>query len=199
MEHAEYMKNAQGHLVPVANVKELDKIRDRLVIDMVLSAKERANQIAQFKSSCHEHIASFIELAAQDHNCAMGGQKGNVTLHSFDGRYRIVRAKDDRVVFNEGLTIGRQKVMACVDGWKEGAKKHLVTIVNRHFETDKDGHLSVSKVMGLFSYQIDEPDWLEALDVIRKSIQVVDTKTYIRFYERDDLGKYVQISLEGGC
>jgi hypothetical protein len=129
----------------------------------------------------------------------MGGQKGNVTLHSFDGRFRIIRAKDDRIVFNEGLTIGRQKVLACVKKWTEGANKHIAAIVNRAFETDKAGHLSASKVMSLFAYNIDDPDWTEALEAIRSSIQIVDTKSYVSFYERDAQGNYVQIALDGGC
>jgi hypothetical protein len=194
-----YMENAQGHLVPIENVKEIDKIRDTLVFSMVMDAKERAIEIAQFKTSCHVQIASFVSLAAQDHNLNMGGKKGNVTLHSFDGRYRVVRAKDDRIVFNEGLTIGRQKILACVKKWTEGANKHIAAIVNRAFETDKAGHLSASKVMSLFAYNIDDPEWTEALEAIRSSIQVVDTKSYVRFYERDAQGNYVQIALDGGC
>lgn len=194
-----YMKNAQGHLVPMENVKEIDKIRNSLVLTLILSAKDLSAEGVKFKEKCHRQIASFIELAAQDHNVQMGGQKGNVTLHSFDGQYRIIRAKDDRVVFNEGLTIGRQKVLACVKKWTEGANKHIAAIVNRAFETDKAGHLSASKVMSLFAYQIDDPEWTEALEAIRSSIQVVDTKSYVRFYERDALGNYQQIALDGGC
>jgi hypothetical protein len=194
-----YMENAQGHLVPIENVKEIDKIRDTLVFSMVMHAKERATEIAKFKTFCHDQIAQFVSLAAQDHNLQMGGQKGNVTLHSFDGRFRIIRAKDDRIVFNEGLTIGRQKVLACVKKWTEGANKHIAAIVNRAFETDKAGHLSASKVMSLFAYNIDDPDWTEALEAIRSSIQIVDTKSYVRFYERDAQGNYVQIALDGGC
>lgn len=196
---AGYMENAQGHLVPMANVKEIDKIRDGVVVELVSVAKNKAAEITTFKAFCHAQIASFVSLAAQDHNVSMGGQKGNVTLHSFDGRYRIVRAKDDRVVFNEGLTIGRQKVLACVKKWTEGANKHIAAIVNRAFETDKAGHLSASKVMSLFAYDIDDSEWTEAMEAIRGSIQVVDTKSYVRFYERDGLGNYVQISLDGGC
>lgn len=199
MEHAEYMKNAQGHLVPVANVKEIDMLRDGLVKELVTTAKIQAGHVANFKGYCHSQIADFISLAAQDHNLTMGGQKGNVTLHSFDGQYRVVRAKDDRIVFNEGLTIGRQKVLACVKKWTEGANKHIAAIVNRAFETDKAGHLSASKVMSLFAYNIDDPEWTEALEAIRSSIQVVDTKSYVRFYERDALGNYQQIALDGGC
>jgi hypothetical protein len=199
MEHAEYMKNAQGHLVPVANVKEIDMLRDGLVKNLVFEAKTKAAEVGTFKAFCHSQIADFISLAAQDHNLSMGGQKGNVTLHSFDGQYRVVRAKDDRIVFNEGLTIGRQKVLACVKKWTEGANKHIAAIVNRAFETDKAGHLSASKVMSLFAYNIDDPEWTEALEAIRSSIQVVDTKSYVRFYERDALGNYQQIALDGGC
>jgi len=68
-------------------------------------------------------------------------------------------------------------------------------LVQKAFETDKDGHLSAAKIMGLLSYKIDEPEWKKAVDVIRDSIQVAGTKTYIRFYRRGADGEFRQIAL----
>jgi hypothetical protein len=72
---AGYMLNAIGHFVPEANVSEIDKIRDNLVGDMIVKAKNRAREMSLFKNECHAMIASFIELAAQDHGISMGVKK----------------------------------------------------------------------------------------------------------------------------
>lgn len=193
-----YKKNAKGNLVPLENVSAMDQLRDEVVLQIMADVEAHSIRTSDLKRSIFNRFDTFLELAQQDHNVTLGGDKGNVTIHSFDGSYRVVRAVDDRVVFNEGITIGREKVLECIKKWSEGSNQSLVAIANNAFEVDKNGHLSASKIFSLLSYQIDDPDWQQAMDAIRSSIQVVDTKTYIRFYKRDALGKYQQIPLNGG-
>ena len=195
---AGYRLNAIGHLVPESNVEEIDKIRDGLVIGLINEAKSHASNMAAFKRMCHVKVSSFVELAAQDHGLSMGGQKGNVTLTSYDGRYKVIRAVDESISFTEGLVIAREMIQRCIQRWSDGANAHLVALVNKAFETDRDGNLSTARVLGLASVKIDDVEWNNAIDAIHKSIQVTATKSYIRFYERDALGKYVQIPLDGG-
>lgn len=66
-----YRSNAIGHLVPEANISEIDKIRDGLVIDMINEAKARASEMAAFSRMCHGRVSSFVELAAQDYGVSM--------------------------------------------------------------------------------------------------------------------------------
>ena len=193
-----YKKNAKGNLVPLENVSAMDQLRDEVVREMIATVEEHSLKTSELIRDLFARFSGFLQLAEQDHNVVLGGNKGNVTIHSFDGQYRIVRAVDDRVVFNEGITIGREKVLECIKKWSEGSNQSLVAIANNAFEVDKNGHLSASKIFSLLSYQIDDPDWLSAMEAIKSSIQVVDTKTYIRFYKRDALGKYQQIPLDGG-
>jgi hypothetical protein len=190
-----YMKNSQGHLVPLAQVKEVDKIRDYLVSKLVKDAKIIADNTEKFKGICYEHIASFISLAAQEHGVEIGGDKGNVTLTSFDGRFRICRANDDMIEFNESITIARELIFELIKQWSEGSNANIVAIVHKAFETDKNGHLSVAKILSLKSVQIEDAQWKKAMDIIGASIQVWQTKTYIRFYEKDANGKFVQVAL----
>ena len=192
-----YMRNAQGNLVPAENVRPLDKLRDELVRDIFLQAESHAADIRAFKCDCHDRIEEFAGLAAQEYNAPIGGEKGNITLHSYDGGIRIIRAKSDRIVFNEQIAVGRRKILACVKRWAEGANAHLITIVNNAFKTDKDGHLSQTKIISLFQYDIADGEWNDAIRAIKDSMQVVDTKTYLRIYRKDALGKYVQLALDG--
>ena len=195
---AGYRLNAQGHLVPETNIAEIDKIRDSLVTAMVEDAWRRSLEMAVFKRLCHTQIASFVELAAQDHGISMGGSKGNVCLVSFDGRYKIIRAVDETITFTEGLVVAREMIQRCIQRWSDGANSHLVTLVNKAFETDRQGNLSTARVLGLASVQIDDDEWREAIKAIHKSVQVSATKSYIRFYVRNEIGKYVQVSFDGG-
>jgi hypothetical protein len=190
-----YMKNSLGHLVPLDQVKEIDKIRAYLVANLVTEAKQISANVEHFKALCYERIKSFIELAAQEHGVEIGGDKGNVTMTSFDGRYRICRANDDQIEFNESITIAREMIFELIKQWSQGSNANIVAIVHKAFETDKNGHLSVAKILSLKSVQIEDAQWKKAMDIIGASIQVWQTKTYIRFYEKDQNGKFVQVAL----
>lgn len=121
-----------------------------------------------------------------------------MTLTSYNGRYKIIRAVDETISFTEGLVIAREMIQRCIQRWSDGANAHLIALVNKAFETDRDGNLSTARVLGLASVKIDDTEWTAAIEVIHKSVQVTATKSYLRFYERDSLGKYIQIPLSGG-
>lgn len=69
-------------------------------------------------------------------------------------------------------------------------------LINDAFSVDKEGKISTGKVLGLRRMDIKDPQWLKAMDAISDSIIVVDSKAYVRIYERDDNGKYQPISLD---
>ena len=86
-----YMENAQGHLVPLAQVKEIDLARHELVMEKVAKAQELQRQLGEFKAEVMDDIEAFIALSAEKYGASVGGKKGNVTLASFDGRFQIKR------------------------------------------------------------------------------------------------------------
>ena len=69
-------------------------------------------------------------------------------------------------------------------------------MVNDAFQVDKEGKISVSRVLGLRRHAIEDARWQKAMQAISDSIIVTDSKNYIRFYERDSEGKYQAISLD---
>lgn len=193
-----YMVNGLGHLVPVSAIREIDIVRDALVQDLIKEVKVRSAETASFKAQCQAQISSFVEVAAQEHGVTMGGTKGNVSLTSFDGRYKVVRAIDETIQFSEGLVVARELIDRCIQRWTDGANANLMVLINKAFQTDRAGNLSTARVLALASVNIDDPEWKKAIDAIHQSIQVSATKSYVRFYERNALGQYVQIPLDGG-
>lgn len=193
-----YMLNGQGHLVPVTAIREIDLLRDDLVSQMIQAAKLNSGMIANFKANCQAQISSFVEAAAQEHGITMGGAKGNVSLTSFDGRYKVIRAIDETIQFSEGLVVAREMIERCIQRWSDGANANLIALVNKAFETDRAGNLSTARVLGLASVKIEDEEWCKAIEAIHQSVQVASTKSYVRFYERNALGQYVQIPLDGG-
>lgn len=192
-----YKEDAKGNLIPLANIREIDLMRDKEVVEMISKAKAMQEQLRQFKQETFDTIAAFTELSAERYDVSLGGKKGNITLRSFDGRYKVQFAIAELLTFDEGLQAAKVLIDECLHDWTEGANKNLKAIVDRAFDTDKEGNLSATRILSLRRTQIDDPRWLRAMDAIAESVQVSDTACYVRFYERLGSGnRYQAISLD---
>lgn len=188
--------NALGHLVPESQVKEIDKLRDEVVMNIVAGAKELQTSIAAFKSSSMNEVSDFVDLSSAEFDVKFGGTKGNVTLMSFDGKYKVVRQIGEHRVFDERIQAAKAKIDECITRWSEGSSDQIKALVNQAFRVNKQGHIDVNQVLSLRQLNIDDPDWLEAMDAIADSIRVIGKTPYIRVYERQSDGQYKQIALD---
>lgn len=195
-DESKFMKNAQGAYIPIENVKPVDKLRDDLVKNLMAKTKDVQKIIEEHRTVCFEDIKAFLEISASEHNIKFGGEKGNITLLSYDGKYKVVIANQDYISFNEKLQIAKDLIDECIKKWSSGASANLLALVNDAFKVDKQGKISTDKILGLRRLEINDSVWLEAMKAIGESITVEDSKRYIRFYERRDKdGKYEHISL----
>ena len=84
-----YWRNAQGGLTPEALIKPIDRTRDQLVRDMIAAAQAQSAELARFKAGAFGDVEAFVRLSAEQYGAKLGGNKGNVTLVSFDGRFKV--------------------------------------------------------------------------------------------------------------
>ena len=47
----------------------------------------------------------FVALSAQEYDVQLGGKKGNTTLISYDGRFKVQLAVSENIVFDERLQV----------------------------------------------------------------------------------------------
>ncbi|WP_314338941.1 DUF3164 family protein [Acinetobacter guillouiae] len=192
-----FWENAQGAFVPAANVKEIDKLRDQTVRKIWQLAEDLHNAMVDFKSIAFEDVATFIQISADQYSAKLGGNKGNVTLISFDGRYKIQRNIAERLVFDERLQAAKHLIDECLKEWTADGRDEIKAIINNAFNVDKKGEISTTKILGLKKIEINHPKWLEAMQAISDSINVAGSKSYLRFYKRDDeSGEYLPMSLD---
>lgn len=191
-----YVMNAKGHYVPLSTVKEIDKLRDDVVQDIISRAKELRSQIVNVKDIMFSNLYDFVELSAREYDTKIGGQKGNVSLLSFDGKYKVQMAVQDNIVFDERLQVAKSLIDECLNEWTQGSDDKIKAIINNAFDVDKEGKINTRRVLSLRSLDINDEKWLQAMDAISDAIQVVSSKEYIRVYERDNDGKYQQITLD---
>lgn len=191
-----YWRDARDNLIPEAKIKAIDKDRDRTVRALTEDAIALSRQIAEFKRKTEASIADFVSRSAAEYKVHLGGKKGSVTLFSFDGRFKVVRAMQDTLAFDERLQVAKKLIDDCLHKWGKGANKNLQAFVTQAFAVDKVGQLNTGRIIGLQQYKIDDEDWQRAMAAIRASMMAVSSKAYVRFYERDANGEYQPIALD---
>ena len=179
-----YKTDAQGRLVPVETIAPIDLERDALVIELMRRAKLVSEQIADFKRVLFGDFDAFLALSAEQYGAKLGGRKGNVTLFSFDGRYKIIRQIQDSLVFDERLQAAKSLIDECITDWAQGSRPEIRALVNDAFQVDKAGRINVQRVLGLKRLKIEDEKWRAAMQAIADSVHISSSKSYIRFYER---------------
>lgn len=191
-----YMLNAVGHLVPIESIEEVDLARDEFVKATVEKAKRMSETIRAFKREISGDMQAFIEMSAEQYGADVGGERGNVRLTSYDGRFQVLRAVNDRLDFDERLQAAKVLVDECLREWSRTAGPELRTIVESAFQVDKKGKINTKRILGLRKLKIEHPTWKKAMEAISDAVTVVGSSTYYRVYERDEQGKYQQVALD---
>ncbi|MGC4076257.1 MAG: DUF3164 family protein [Rubrivivax sp.] len=194
---AGYMRDAQGRLVPESMVKPIDKLRDQTVLKIVEAARIVNESLRHFKNGAFRDIAAFVETSTEQYEVRIGGQKGNVTLYSFDGRFKVVRQVQETLKFDERLKAAKALIDECITEWAATSRDEIKVLVNDAFKVDAAGDVSTNRVLALRRLNIRDPKWLRAMQAIGDAISVVGSRSYVRVYERvGDTDQYQPISLD---
>jgi len=179
-----YKLKHDGSLVPLTQIKELDLMRDELVGQIAATFISERAALSSLKQVVLGEIATFLDISAEQYNVKRGGKKGNVTLMSFDGRYKVAMQIAEYIIFDERLQVAKDLIDACIHDWSNGADDKILTLVNDAFQVDKQGNVSTARILGLRRLKIDDEQWQQAMLAIADSMSVSGSKTYVRVYER---------------
>ena len=106
----QYMEDAQGRQVPVNLIKDIDILRDQTVRDIMQKTFAMRDTLQKFKQEVWSNIQEFLGLSAEQHGVKFGGKKGNITLTTYDGKYKLLVAVNDTLQFNEKLQVAKQLI-----------------------------------------------------------------------------------------
>lgn len=181
---AGFVKNAVGHLVPEHQVREHDKLRDGVARDLSSIALDINKALAAFKTKALADIEDLISISNERYGVTIGGKKGNASITTYDGQFKIERAMAERITFTEEILAAKELIDQCIRKWSEGANNHLRVLVDRAFRANRQGQIKTGDVLSLLRVEIDDPDWKRAMEALKDSIQVNGTAVYIRVYQR---------------
>lgn len=179
-----YMRDSRGQLVPVSLVKPMDKLIDETVRKIMGYGIPLSDQVARFKGHTFDDIGALEALIAQEYDSRLGGKKGNMTLMSYDGCYKVQVQVADNITFGPELQIAKALVDECLNEWASNARDEIKAIVTRAFNTDKEGQINRSEIFMLLRLEIADERWQNAMRAIRDAMRVVGSKTYVRIYQR---------------
>ncbi len=179
-----YMLNGKGNLVPVELIGPRDLLMDETVRKIMAFAAQLNEQISRFKQHTMGDVADFQALLAQDFAATVGGEKGNITLTSFDGLLKVQVAVQDRIEFGPELVTAKSLIDECLNDWGSNSHPALRAIIQRAFNVDQAGRVSPADLFSLLRHDIDDERWQRGMEAIRASIRPIGTKEYVRFYRR---------------
>ena len=129
-----------------------------------------------------DDIETFLDVSFEEFGVKRGGNKGNVSLISFDGTKKVQLAVGERISFDERLQVAKQLIDDYLKDLTKNSPDDIKTIITQAFQVDKEGNISTAKVLSLRRLDLTDHRWLEAMKAIAESVTVVDSKNYIRFY-----------------
>lgn len=180
----ERIVDGDGGLIPVSAVKPQHLLEDDLVRQEIGHAVALSEQLSRFLGHFVENLTAYEQLVAERYGARVGGKKGNKTLMTYDGLFKVTVQVADNVVFGPELQIAKSLVDECLTDWTASAGAELQAVIQRAFNTDKEGQINRAALYSLLRLDIADERWKNAMQAIRDAMRVVGSKSYVRFYRR---------------
>lgn len=191
------MIDAQGDAVPVRHVKPYDRQRDKLARRCLARWERGREVIAKIYADTTSDVERIEALAAEGRTGSRKpGVKGNFQFGSFDGSILVSRSARYELRFDERLQVAQDLIEEMIAAKAEGIDEDLAVILKDVFRPTSDGLLSQARVMGLFRHKIKHPLWLQAMDLIRESIESRRGKNLLSVRKRNAAGEWESVLLD---
>jgi hypothetical protein len=182
----QYIPDARGNLVPLELVKPQHKLEDETVRKIIRFARDLSAQIGRFRGHTMTDLGEFDALLEQEYGGRpRGGVKGNRTYQTHDGLLKVQVQVAEAIDFGPELQIAKGLIDECLTEWSGEARAEIRAVVQRAFNTDKEGQINRSEIFMLLRLDIEDERWKKAQAAIRDAMRIVGSKEYVRFYERD--------------
>ncbi|MCI6989418.1 MAG: DUF3164 family protein [Campylobacter sp.] len=181
-----FWQNKEGNFIHKDMISIDKQLEDEVVEKLLEKAKELQKVMREFKEMAYKECYDFIDLLRQNYNMDKleNSKTGSVTLKSFNGSKEVQIQIAKQISFDQKLALAKEKIDEYLDEKTENADAEIRTLITRAFDV-KNGKVDAKMVLSLKQYPITNPKWTEAMKMIDEAVEIVGTKSYIRFKERD--------------
>jgi hypothetical protein len=184
--------NPDGVEIPVADLAKTVIKRDKMVRGLFKHASIISSQISKFKDDVDKQVNDYLKQIASEHHETW---QGNTILYNYSQEFSIEVSVSKTITFDERLQIAKKKIDKCIESWADGSNRNLKTLVMHAFKVDRAGNINTKMILSLRQYQITDPDWKEAMELIADAVMVTGTKKYYIFRQRDEDGQMQPVIL----
>jgi hypothetical protein len=196
IEGKRYMRDASQRLVPLDLVAPAHILEDQTVRTIIGFAEEISDRVARFRGHTFDDVWSFIDLLNEKYGARRGGGKGNLTLTTYDGAYKVQVAVQEQLTFGPELQVAKTLVDQCISAWAANVGPEIRALVEHAFQVDQLGRINRSALFALRRLDITDENWAKAMKALGDAIRVIGSKEYVRFYKRDPRGAWQPITVD---
>ncbi len=182
-----------GNVIPAPYVPAIDKERDRVAQKVLKQALNLNGKLTAFKQESIALCDAVFDKMMADFKVKKSG-KGNYSITSFNKEIKIEISVQERVEFDDLILVAQEKIEEYLTEKTGGIDKELRYFIDRAFKTTK-GKLDVKRVLELFKWNIKHKKWLEAMEILKKSISHNVSKRYMRVWKKNEMGEYKAVEL----
>ncbi|HMQ79188.1 MAG TPA: DUF3164 family protein [Ignavibacteria bacterium] len=176
--------NRNGRPIPEANVDPIAKRRDDAVSRMVTKALKLEAEMRKVKEEILAEVMAYIGHLQQANSIKKQATKGNYTLSDYANLQQVQVSMNNIIEFDERLNLAKTLIDKCLIKWTKRGNQNVRAIINDAFDVDKKGNVNKMRIFGLMALQINDKDWKQAMELIRASMQVSDTRQYLNIRTR---------------
>lgn len=176
--------NHRGQSIPRQYITAADKKKEQTVGKLFRQAESLSKKMKAFKDEAFDSVDAIYQQMLKEANIEPGKRKGNFTLTNFDKTAKIEVNVSDKIEFDDNIELAQIKLNEFLAAKTNGADPELAEIINNAFNTTK-GRLDSKRILSLFSYKITNPIWVEAMELIKKSITTNSSVRYMAFYYKE--------------
>ena len=187
-----------GRLKRFDDLTDFERDREALLQPLAREWMEHWLAIADLSARFDEAFDVLDELAAPRKTArAKAGLGQSVTRFLLDRSVSLARKRADVVRYDEDkLLAAKKKVDACVERFSIGGRKEIKQLAELSFTKNTKGEYSRSGMVRLRRLESDDPEWHEAMDLIKKAELVDGMASYKLVSVRDRSGKYHPLPLD---
>lgn len=190
-----FREDSRGALMPESSMKPQDILKDDLVETAAAKIIAMKEAMKDLNEEIRQDIRAYIDLIGDKYNVKLRGQKGNITLTSFDGKTRIVIGISESLYLDENVIAAKELIDEYLEDEIRDASVDIKQLVTSAFRV-KQGSLDVRSILRLRTLSIDDGRWKKAMDIIADSIVVRNSKTCLRLYKQNKEGIMEYVPLD---
>ena len=180
-----YLRTPDGRWMNPEFIADRTRRENQVVEDLIGEALQMQGLLSLFKAKCFDTIDTFRQELAARYGARVGGTRGGLTLHSFDGKSRVQVSEADSLTFGPELESAKALIDECLHDWTRGGNENLTAVVNDAFHVGEGRKIRMDRVLGLRRLKIDDDRWARAMAAINDAVKTERSKLYIRFYRRE--------------